>query len=130
MISAVNFGTINTDAKERESRLEGWKSQLHPVRGVTASELFAEAERHAKDWDYVQWAEALRGLPVLLVAANDQNHDDMEALAAAIPRKGSVTLEHTTVQTDHSFSDHRIALQTIVIGWLDKLKTRGSSDKR
>jgi hypothetical protein len=45
-------------------------------------------------------------------------------------RLKAVTLEHTTVQTDHSFSDHRIALQTIVLSWLDKLQTRGSSDKR
>ena len=50
------------------------------MRGATASELFTEAERHGKDWDYVQWADALRGRPVLLVAADDQNHTDMDAL--------------------------------------------------
>jgi pimeloyl-ACP methyl ester carboxylesterase len=129
MISAVNLGKINADAKERENRLKRWETQLHPVRGATASELFAEAERHAKDWDYVQWADALRGRPVLLVAADDQNHADMEALAAAIQQKGSVALEHTAVETDHSFSDHRIALQTIVLEWLEKLKRHASSDK-
>jgi hypothetical protein len=129
MISAVNLGKINADAKERENRLKRWETQLHPVRGATASELFAEAERHAKDWDYVQWADALRQRPVLLVAADDQNHADMEALAAAIQQKGSVALEHTAVETDHSFSDHRIALQTIVLEWLEKLKRHASSDK-
>jgi len=56
----VNLGKINADPKEREARLKRWETQLHPVRGTTAAELFAEAERHAKDWDYVQWAEALR----------------------------------------------------------------------
>jgi hypothetical protein len=50
MISAVNLGKINADPKEREARLERWSSQLHPVRGATASDLFAEAERHTKDW--------------------------------------------------------------------------------
>ena len=130
MISAVNLGKINADPKERETRLKRWETQLHPVRGATASELFAEAERHAKDWDYVQWAEALRGRPVLLVAADDQNHADMEALAAAIRQKGSVALEDKGVETDHSFSDHRIALQTIVVGWLEELKRPASSDKR
>lgn len=129
MISAVNLGKINADPKQRETRLKRWETQLHPVR-ATASELFAEAERHTKDWDYVQWADALRGRPVLLVAADDQNHDDMEALAAAIQQKGSVALEHTAVQTDHSFSDHRIALQTIVLEWLEKLKRHASSEKR
>src|SRR5258708_6298357 len=51
MISAVNMGKIGADPKERETRLKRWETQLHPVRGATASELFAEADRHRKDWD-------------------------------------------------------------------------------
>jgi uncharacterized protein len=121
MISAVNLGKINTDSKDREIRLKRWQTQLHPVRGSTAEELFAEAARHSKDWDYVQWADGLRGRRVLLVEADDQNHSDMEALAAALRQKGSLALDHVAVATDHSFSDHRIALQTIVLEWLEKL---------
>jgi pimeloyl-ACP methyl ester carboxylesterase len=126
MIAAVNLGKISAHPKEREARLKRWETQLHPARGATASDLFAEADRHAKDWDYVQWAEALRTRPVLLVEADDQNHGDMEALASALRQKGAVALEQATVATDHSFSDHRIALQTIVIGWLEKLKVKTS----
>lgn len=122
MISAVNLGKVNADPKEREVRLKRWETQLHPVRGVTASELFGEAERHAKDWNYVQWANALHARPVLLVEADDQNRADMEALAAALQQAGSHALDHRAVATDHSFSDHRIALQAIVIEWLEKLK--------
>jgi hypothetical protein len=33
------------------------------------------------------------------------------------------------VATDHAFSDHRIALQTIVIAWLEKLKANGPADR-
>jgi dienelactone hydrolase len=76
IISATNLGRINFDPKERDSRLKRWQTQLHPVHGATASDLFAEAERHAKEWDYVQWADALRTRPVLLVEADDQNHTD------------------------------------------------------
>ena len=122
MISAINLGKISADPKERETRLNRWKMQLHPVPGANASDLFAEAERHAKDWDYVRWAEALHALPVLLVEADDQNHGDMEALATALRKAGSATLEEKAVPTDHSFSDHRIALQTIVVEWLEKLQ--------
>ena len=122
IISAVNLGKVNADAEEREVRLKRWASQLHPVRGASAAELFAEAERHAKDWDYVTWADALRGHSVLLVEADDQNHADMEALAGALRQKNAVALKHVAVKTDHSFSDHRIALQTIVIEWLQELK--------
>jgi len=121
MIAAVNLGKINADPKDREARLKRWETQLHPVRGVTAAQLFAEAERHAKDWDYVQWAEALRARPVLLVEADDQNRADMEALAAALRQKRAVALEQAAVATDHNFSDRRIELQSIVIRWLDRL---------
>jgi pimeloyl-ACP methyl ester carboxylesterase len=123
MIAAVNLGKINANPREREARLKRWETQLHPVRGATAAGLFEEAERYAKKWDYVQWAEALRTRPVLLVEANDQNRADMEALAAALRQKGSSSaMEEKAVATDHSFSDHRIALQAIVIEWLNKLQ--------
>ena len=122
IISATNLGRINFDPKERDTRLKRWQTQLHPVHGATASDLFAEAERHVKDWDYVQWADGLRTRPVLLVEADDQNHADMEALASAMRQKGSPRLEQKAVATDHSFSDHRIVLQTIVINWLQQLQ--------
>jgi uncharacterized protein len=121
IISATNLGKINFDPKERDTRLKRWQTQLHPVHGATASDLFAEAERHAKEWDYVQWADAFRTRPLLLVEADDQNHAEMEALASEIRGKGSTGLEQKVLVTDHSFSDHRIALQTIVIDWLQKL---------
>jgi uncharacterized protein len=119
MISAVNLGKINADPKERDTRLKRWETQMHPVRGASPSELFAEAERHAADWDYVQWAEAMRARPVLLVAADDQNRADMEALAGALRTKGAEALDYESVATDHSFSDHRLALQSIVVRWLE-----------
>jgi pimeloyl-ACP methyl ester carboxylesterase len=122
MISAVNLGRVNADPKDREVRLKRWQSNLHPTQGTSARDLFAEAEHHAKDWDYVQWADGLRTRPILLVEADDQNHADMEALAGALRQKSAVALNRVSVPTDHTFSDHRIALQTIVIEWLGKLK--------
>lgn len=121
MISAVNLGKIGADAKERETRLKRWETQLHPVHGVSASDLFREADLHSKDWDYAKWAETLHTRPVLLVEADDQNRGDMEALANALRQKASTALDQRTVATDHSFSDHRIELQTIVIHWLQSL---------
>jgi uncharacterized protein len=122
MIAAVNLGTINSDAGEREKRIQRWQAQMHPLHGATAAQLFAEAQQHAKDWDYVQWADALRDRPLLLVQADDQNRTSMQALADVLRHKGTLALTSVAVVTDHSFSDHRIALQTIVIEWLEKLK--------
>jgi uncharacterized protein len=122
IISATNLGSIDIDPKERDTRLKRWQTQLHPVHGANAWDLFAEAERHAKEWDNVQWADALRTRPLLLVEADDQNYADMEALASALRQKSSARLEQKAVATDHSFSDHRITLQTIVIDWLQQLQ--------
>jgi pimeloyl-ACP methyl ester carboxylesterase len=122
IISATNLGRINIDPKERYTRLKRWQTQLHPVHGANTWDLFAEAELHAKEWDYVQWADALRTRPLLLVEADDQNHADMEALASALRQKSSARLEQKAVATGHSFSDHRITLQTIVIDWLQQLQ--------
>jgi pimeloyl-ACP methyl ester carboxylesterase len=121
IISGVNLGRINANPDEQETRLKRWESNLHPVKGTTAPELFAEAKRHTKDWDYVQWADALGARPVLLVGADDQNKADMDALALALRQMGAVALSHQDVPTDHSFSDHRITLQAIVIEWLETL---------
>jgi pimeloyl-ACP methyl ester carboxylesterase len=128
MIAAVNLGRINADPLEREARLKRWETQLHPVRGTTATALFAEAEQHAKDWDYVLWADALSRREVLLVEADDPNHADMEALSSALRQKGAVRLEQEAVATDHSFSDHRIRLQSIVIRWLAELRGNALAD--
>ena len=92
---------------------------------VTASELFAQAARHATRWEYVRWASVLRDRALLIVTANDQNRTDMDALVAALRNNGARALRHAAVETDHSFSDRRIALQTIVIGWLDSLLRNG-----
>ena len=59
---------------------------------------------------------------VLLVEADDQNRADMEALARALRQKDAVALKQVAVKTDHAFSYYRIALQTIVIEWLQEMK--------
>jgi pimeloyl-ACP methyl ester carboxylesterase len=127
MLSAVNLGTLSADPSERDARLKRWNTQLHPVPGVTASELFAEADRHAAEWNYVRWADNLRHRPVLIVTADDQNRTDMDGLAAALRKSGAVALQHAALETDHSFSDRRIALQAIVLGWLETLKPAARS---
>lgn len=129
IISGVNLGRINANSDEQETRLKRWQSNLHPVKGTTAPELFAEARHHATDWDYVQWADALGARPVLLVGAEDQNKTDMDALALALRQKNAVALSHRDVSTDHSFSDHRIALQQIVIDWLRTLNKYRPKDR-
>lgn len=123
MIAAVNLGTINADPKQRQVRLQRWKQQQHPLHGTDTTQLFAEAQQHAKDWNYQQWAESLSTRPILLLEADDQNREDLHALAAAVRQHNAKALTEVDVSTDHSFSDRRIALQSIVVQWLSRLPT-------
>jgi LmbE family N-acetylglucosaminyl deacetylase len=50
----------------------------------------------------------------------------MEALTAVLQQKSVVALTHLAVQTDHSFSDHRVVLESIVIEWLEKVEKPSS----
>ena len=77
----------------------------------------------------MRWTGALRGRALLIVTADDQNRTDMDALAAALRKNGSAALQHAAVETDHSFSDRRIALQTIVLGWLESLPSNARGAK-
>ena len=130
MLSAVNLGTVNADPKEREVRLKRWDTQLHPVPGVTARRLFSEAARHGTDWDYVRWAATLRQHPILIVTADDQNRDAMDRLAVELRKIGSPALQHVRLESDHSFSDRRIALQAAVVRWLDDLTRNAGGARR
>jgi uncharacterized protein len=57
--------------------------------------------------------------PVLVFSANDGLRDSNEALKAALTHAGSpVTYVH--MDTDHGFSDHRIALESAVLQWMDR----------
>jgi uncharacterized protein len=56
--------------------------------------------------------------PVLALTANDHLAPQTDALVAAIKAKGGTKITAMHVDTDHSWSDHRIALESTVITWL------------
>jgi hypothetical protein len=55
---------------------------------------------------------------VLLITADDGTGANSEALFQLLKGAGSTHSAHLQIKTDHPFSDHRIALQSAIIGWL------------
>jgi pimeloyl-ACP methyl ester carboxylesterase len=85
---------------------------------TTRASLQKDAQTHASAWTFASFAAKITPRPVLDVTANDGLRTSNEALVAALKQAGSpVTSIH--FDTDHSFSDHRIALQAAIIKWLD-----------
>lgn len=67
-------------------------------------------------------ALALAGRPLLIATASRDNPDDQAIdLLPAIRRNSTAQLTYREFETDHSFNDQRIALETFVLEWLATL---------
>jgi pimeloyl-ACP methyl ester carboxylesterase len=80
------------------------------------SGLVAEMKANAERWDATAHARALSDRPILLISAMFKA--DQDSLVAALNRAGARRVTALAWNTDHSFSDRRIALARAVTGWL------------
>jgi hypothetical protein len=79
-----------------------------------------EVAAHAKEFVVAGTATGLAKIPVLAITSNDGLASHTDTLVAAIKSKGGkVATVH--LDTDHGYSDHRIALENAVIVWLSGL---------
>lgn len=90
-----------------------------PLAGTSRAALHREAQEHAAAWSFAALAAKIAPRPVLDISANDGLAASNEALVAALAHAGArATSLH--MNTDHGFTDHRIALEAAVLAWLDK----------
>ena len=78
--------------------------------------LVAEMKANAERWDPTAHARALSDRPILLIGATFKA--DQDGLVAALNGAGAGRVTALAWDTDHSFSDRRIALARAVTGWL------------
>jgi len=90
------------------------------VVGATGRSVVAEATAHAKDWSLGAFAPGLAKQRVLIITAHDSGRDSGLQLAATLQGLGAMPTA-VDIDSDHPFSDARIALQTAVIRWLATL---------
>ncbi len=89
------------------------------LTGTSPDALQKEAQANADAWSFPALAAKIAPRPVLDITANDGLRVSNEELVTALTHAGAaVTSLH--MDTDHGFSDHRIALETAVLAWLDK----------
>jgi len=116
LISAADMGREGTDPPKR--LLASMADDLESLNGVTAESMAAELRDNAKTFLMENAAAGLTQIPLLALTADDGLAPDSTALVSAITAKGGhqATVKHFA--TDHSFSDHRIALESEIINWL------------
>jgi pimeloyl-ACP methyl ester carboxylesterase len=91
------------------------------LAGTTPDGLVNEAKQHTTDWNYLNWVPGLKDRPILVVEASDANIGNNQALAEALRKAGDAQVTEVHIPADHTFSDHRIALQASVLEWLEKI---------
>jgi hypothetical protein len=91
---------------------------METLADVTAESMVNELREHAKQFAVAGTAQGLTQIPLLALTANDHLAPHTDALVAAIKAKGGTKVTAMHVDTDHSWSDHRIALESTVITWL------------
>jgi dipeptidyl aminopeptidase/acylaminoacyl peptidase len=120
MICAWNIGPTVLRAADN-GRSDNYKNSSPRLAGTTPEGLMSEAKNNALKWNYVDYAPLLNNRPVLIVESNDRNRDDNQAMAEALRKAGNPRVTEKFTETDHSFSDHRIALQIAILDWLQSL---------
>lgn len=90
--------------------------------GDANSEVLAdEAIRNAKAWALAQFSPALAKHPLLMVTSDDGLGRADDLLATAVEAQSGAQVTRVHIATDHSYNDSRIALEAVVIRWLENL---------
>jgi uncharacterized protein len=97
------------------------KEGLAPLAGCTAESLAREILNNRSRWDFVDYAGKLAPRPALITTSDDGLAATDGALADALRTAGDAKVILVHMATDHGYSDHRIALETAVIEWLESL---------
>jgi len=122
MISAWDIGVAGDSFHDPAARKAAADAEFNddviPLAGTSADALMDEAEAHAGDWDFAGWAAKLAPRPVLIVTSDDGSYADSHRLAQNLFKAGDGAAMEAHIPTDHPYSDHRIALETAVVGWL------------
>ncbi len=120
LISAGDMGRI--DELPRKQQVAEMADNMESLAGVTAETMADEVHAHAQAFRMENAAAGLAQVPLLVLTADDGLAPQADALVHAIEAKGGHQVTTTHVATDHSWSDHRIALESLVITWLAALQ--------
>jgi acetyl esterase/lipase len=116
LISAADMGRSGT--QPHDPLVADMADDMESLNGVTAESMAAELTANAQAFRMENAAAGLARIPLLALTADDGLASDSTALVKAIAAQGGhqATIKHFA--TDHSFSDHRIALESEIINWL------------
>lgn len=119
LISAANMGRAGTLPYAQLYKTAAGNAET--LAGATAQSMADELAAHKDDYDFIKAAPGLATRPLLILTADDGLTAGAEELAAAVQKAGGTQVTMAHVATDHSWSDHRIDLESRIINWLNAL---------
>ena len=129
LVSAANFGgmALSARAKDPTNAQKGLAAGLAaeglaPLAGCTPEGLAQELLENGTEWNITTLGPRLAPRPVLLVTSEDNSPPSSAALAKGLIDAGDTAVQQVHMPADHSYSDHRIALEQAVLTWLATLK--------
>jgi len=120
LISAANIGRLGQIP--RANAVAVMADNMEALTGVTADSMADEVHAHAQEFLLQNAVTGLSRLPLLVLSSNDGLGSESDALVKAIRDAGGTRVTARHVDTDHGWSDHRIALEKIVLTWLAALR--------
>jgi len=89
--------------------------------GYTDVDMAKEILAPGYDWRLETSAEAIKNLPILIVSAKYDSPDDQGTeLITALRQVHAADVKTVSMDTDHPFTDHRIALEKEILDWLQR----------
>lgn len=107
-----------TDAASRKAAIDKMRPDTIPLAGTSPELLIKEIETTSAKLDLEALSARIADRPVLMIGAEHAGAPTTRKLAAAARQAQGKAVTETYMDTDHGFSDSRIALEGEVIRWL------------
>jgi uncharacterized protein len=120
LISAADMGKMGS--LPRDKIVAMMADDMESLNGVTAQSMADEVTAHARDFQLDSIAKGLSAIPLLVLSADDGLAPGTDALVSAVRAMGNQHVISIHQATDHSWSDHRIYLESTILQWLTDLK--------
>jgi len=122
LIDAWNIaGGTSKGAVSRDEMIRAFDDFGNSLHGASPESVADEVIARRSEWDLRTAASRLTSFPILTVTAKYGGAEENRATTAAL-RKANAHVTAIEMDTDHPFSDHRIALASTVIRWLQALR--------
>jgi uncharacterized protein len=122
LISAADMSNVGT--KGRADLVRRMAASMESLAGVTAESMADERLGGAAKWRIADAVPGLARLPLLVMSSDDGLAPQSDTLVSAVRAKGNPWVTTVHQPTDHTWSDKRIALQSSIVEWLERLPPR------